>query len=401
VASLAAPERVAAICCASVGEEVVLLDTDHRPIGDAIAWFDPRGREESQAFAAGPGAALALSERFPPDPSFSLFKLLWLRAHRPADLALARTWTDLGDLVLHALGADVVMDWTHASRAGAFDLEARTWDGPTLEAAGLDLDFPPLVRSGSNVGTLAPSMALQTGLRPGVAIVSGGHDHLCAAYGAGLRSTGELFLSAGTSEAHLALLEAPITRPGGRYLLDQGCYVDEHTYYGHVAIPSGHLYRQWRGFLYPGVDDAVLDAEARAAADGDGITFELLDDLRHARLDGLPYTADRAAIMRAILEGLARRSGDIVAFIESCAGAPIVSVLAAGHATRQSFWRTLRQAAYGRPLITVDEAESAAFGAAVLAARAVSEDAAAHLVARRIEWIAEDAVQAGSSEPVR
>jgi xylulokinase len=391
-ASLAAPERVAAICCASVGEEVVLLDEERRPIGDAIAWFDPRGRDEAGAFLSGPGAGLDLSTRYPPDPSFSLFKLLWLQANRPADLARARAWTDLGDTILLELGGALVMDWTHASRAGAFDIETRAWDGETIRAAGLVLGFPPLVSSGSVIGTITSGMARRTGLPGSVAIVTGGHDHLCAAYGAGLRDTGELFLSAGTSEAHLALLGAPTPGASGRYRLEQGCYVDDRTWYGHVAIPSGHVFRQWRDFLYPGLDEATMDAEVAAAPpDADGITFDLLDDLRHARLDGLPYTADRAVILRAILEGLARRSADIVAFFEAGAGVPITSVLAAGHATRQPYWRGLRQAAYGRPLVTVDEPESAAFGAAVLGARAVAGAAAARLIARRIDWSAPSA----------
>ena len=41
--------------------------------------------------------------------------------HQPADLARASSWTDLGDFVLLGLGGDLVMDWSHASRAGAFD----------------------------------------------------------------------------------------------------------------------------------------------------------------------------------------------------------------------------------------------------------------------------------------
>jgi xylulokinase len=382
--SLAEPRRVEAVCCASVGEEVVLLDAESGAVGDAMAWYDPRGRAEAEAFASGPGAGLGLSTRFPPDPSFSLFKLLWLREHRPADLVRARSWTDLGDYVLLELGGDVVMDWSHASRAGAFDIEARSWDAATIGRADLGVAFPRLVGSGSIIGKLAPAIAQRTGLPAGLAVVSGGHDHLCAAYGAGLRAAGELFLSAGTSEAHLALLETPIPAVSGRYLLDQGCYVDERTYYGHVAIPSGHVFRQWRDFLYGGLDDAAMDAEvSAAAADHEGVTFELLDDLRHARLDRLPYTADRAAIMGAILEGLARRSADIVSFIEACAGTPITSILAAGHATRQRVWLDLRRAFYDRPMITIDEPETAAYGAAFLAARAVIGDAAKHLVARR------------------
>jgi xylulokinase len=374
-ARLPDPARVTALCCASVGEEVVLLDEGRRPLGDAIAWYDPRGTVEAEAFLGGPGADLRLSQDFPPDATFSLFKLLWTRDHQPSLLSRATTWTDLGDFVLLGLGAELAMDWTHASRAGAFDLQARSWDRETISQAGLDLAFPPLVPSGSVVGALSVEMAARTGLSTALRLVTGGHDHLCAAYGAGLRTSQELFLSAGTSEAHLAILPAPV--PGraadaAPYHVDQGCYVDAGSWYAHVNIHSGHVFRQWRTLLFEGVDDASLYAELEATRPGrDGPDFDLLDDLRHARLDQLAYTDGRAEIMRAVLEGLARRSADIVTHLERVVGRPFERVLAVGLPTRVPLWRSLRSAAYGRPLAVVDEPEMTALGAALLAARAV------------------------------
>ena len=375
-ASLHRPGEVAAVSCASVGEEVVLLDEGRRPIGDAIAWYDERGLTEAADFLAGPGADLPLTRDLPPDATFSLFKLLWMRAHQPADLARAVTWTDLGDFVLLGMGGDLAMDWTHASRAGAFDLRTRAWNPATLAAARLALDFPPLVASGSIVGALSGAVARRTGLPTRVAIVTGGHDHLCAAFGAGLRTSTELFLSAGTSEAHLALLEAPLPGAAGhtaRYHLDQGCFVDADRYYAHVNIHSGHVFRQWRSLLFADIDDAAMYAELAALPAGaGGVTFDLLDDLRHGRLDELPYTAGRGQIMLAVLDGLARRSADIVATLEGVVGRPFERILATGNPTQVPLWRALRAAAYGRPMAVVEDAEMAARGAAVLAARAIA-----------------------------
>lgn len=370
------PSDVGALCCASVGEEVVLLDGMGQPVGDAIAWYDPRGNAEAEAFLAGPGGALGLTQRTPPDATFSLFKLLWTRSHAPHELSRAQAWTDLGDFVLLGLGADLAMDWTHASRAGAFDLVTRSWDPETIETAGLGITFPPLVPSGTVIGSLSPAAVRRTGLPAGVRLVTGGHDHLCAAYGAGLRTRSDLFLSAGTSEAHLALLDEPVSGPAartGRYHLDQGCFVDRDSYYAHVNIHSGHVFRQWRNLLYAGDDEAALYEELeQLPASAARPTFDLLDDLRHARLDGIAYSAGRADILRAVLEGLARRSADIVSWLEDAVDVPFSRILAAGPATGVPLWRSLREAAYGRPLDIVAEPEPTAYGAAVLAAAALS-----------------------------
>jgi xylulokinase len=387
--------EVVALSCASVGEEVVLLDGARRPFADAIAWYDPRGITEAAAFLAGAGADLRLTRDMPPDATFSLFKLLWIRDRRPDDLAHAQAWTDLGDFVLLGLGGDLVMDWSHASRAGAFDPWARAWDQDTIAASGLTIDFPRLVPSGTVIGTLSADVARRAGLPRDLGLVSGGHDHLCAAYGSGLRTTSELFLSAGTSEAHLALLEGPIKGQAGdgrRYHLDQGCFVDAGSTYVHVNPHAGHVFRQWRSLLYEGVDDAAMYAELEAAVDDeDAPTFDLLDDLRHGRLDQLPYTAGRAAILRAVLVGLARRSADVVASLEAEVGHRFERILAVGVPTSVPLWRTLRLAAYGRPLVIVEEPEMTAVGAAVLAAGAVDSDAASHLAAARTVLLPTDA----------
>lgn len=385
-ASLHDPSAVRALCVASVGEEVVMLDDSDRAIGDAIAWYDPRGFDEAAAFLEGDGGRVALSRRWRPDPTFSVFKLLWTRGHLPHEYAAASAWTDLGDYVLSGLGGDVVMDWSHASRAGAFDLATRAWDAETIEVAGLGLAFPRLVPSMSVIGEVRGEIAASTGLPAGVALVTGGHDHLCAAYGAGVRSSAELFLSAGTSEAHLALLEAPLEGEAATRI-DQGCFVDARSYYAHINIHSGHFFQGWRRLLYGDTDDEAMYAEIETAPSGaGGATFELTDDLRRGRLDNVPYDAGREVLMRAVLEGLASRSAAIVNELEAASGSPYRLILAAGHPTRVPIWKQLRLAAYGRPMAAVDEPESAAFGAAVMAAQAVGIPGADALVARRVSW---------------
>ena len=100
----------------------------------------------------------------------------------------------------------------------------------------------------------------------------------------------------------------------------------------------------------------------------------------------MPYDADRQTLMRAVFEGLARRSAAIIDELEAASGSPYELILVAGHPTRIELWRSLRMAAYGRPMAAVDEPESAAFGAAVMAAQAVDAPGADELVARRIAW---------------
>lgn len=93
LAQIDAPSRIAGLAVASVGEALVALDRDGRPTCRTIAWYDER-----------PGAELAWLERsigrprlhalsgLAPDPTFSLCKLLWHKAHQADVFARTRQW---------------------------------------------------------------------------------------------------------------------------------------------------------------------------------------------------------------------------------------------------------------------------------------------------------------------
>ena len=114
--------QVGGIAVASVGEEIVPLDRHGSPVAMVPAWFDSRGSEEAKAF--GP---TRLHRRFPPDPTSSLFKLLWVASHCRSDFDAAVRYLDLSSFVLTRLGAAPVMDWSHASRTAIFDPVTVRW----------------------------------------------------------------------------------------------------------------------------------------------------------------------------------------------------------------------------------------------------------------------------------
>jgi sugar (pentulose or hexulose) kinase len=256
--------EVGGIAVASVGEEIVTIDADGEPTGRTIAWFDPRGHDEAEAFARE--SAPALHARSAPDSSFSLFKLLWLHGHRRDELARCVGLVDLSGYLLTRLGAQGAMDWSHASCTGLLDPEAGAWDAETSAAARIPAGWlPPLVPSGTEVGRLGTAAASRLGVAAGTPLVTGGHDHFCGAFASGVRQAGEFFVPAGTSEAQLVLTGGPVSGTVDGTPFDQGRFVDRTTSYVHVGRPLGRTYQRWRGLLFGGESDAVVDAEVGRA----------------------------------------------------------------------------------------------------------------------------------------
>jgi sugar (pentulose or hexulose) kinase len=391
----AEPASLGGIAVASVAEEIVVVDAKDNPTGETLAWYDPRGRDEAEAFYGE--SRTGLHERFRPDPWFSLFKLLWLRAHRPAELERCVRVLDLSAFMLVRLGGAAVMDWSHASRTGVFDPESASWDAQTIAAAGLPAAWlPPLVPSGTIAGQVSNATAARLRIGRGTPLVTGGHDHFCGAFASGVRAAGEMHLSAGTSEAQLVITDGPVDGVAGGYAFDQGRFVDGHHWYVHIGIPTGHAYRQWTGLLFGAEDEAVIDAEvAHASAAEIGVMFDPGMSGGSEMLAGLTPSADRATILRAVVEGSAVASSRVTRVLEATARAHGKRIVVAGHAGRNPLWRELRSGLTGRSLELVDEPETAALGAALMAQRAVTGAADVDAVTRTI-WRPTPAIRARS-----
>ena len=349
------PADLSGVAVGSVGEEVVPIGADGSVTAPVLAWFAGHGRSartEATAWAAG-------------DDTFSVYKLLWLAAHEPAGLAAARTFTSLADFVARCLLADpaapVFLNVSHASRTGLLDPRAGALRDDTLPRLGLTgLALPPLVGSATVVGR-----ATGAGVLPaGVPVVAGGHDHMCGAFGAGVRRTGDVYVSAGTSEAQLLLVDAlPSSVEAG---IDTGVFVAGGLRYLHRATPSGRYYQAWHRLLYDGVDDAVLWREVGSLA-GEVAPARIDADERTVSLPALPMEIARGQLMASLLKGLAVEADATTTRLGRLAGVAIADVTVAGVAAGAPAWRALRQAATARHLRFVTEPEATVLGVATLA----------------------------------
>lgn len=378
---------------ASMGEEVVLVDDRAAAVGDVLAWYNPLGRELAPAFLDRFGADLFPGVR--PDPTFSLFKLLWIAEHRPRDLAGAVRVTDVADYLLWRLGGGppetIVMDWSHASRTGLLDLGAHVWNTAAVDAAGLDVSLlPRLVSSGTPIGQLSAELAERLGADGPIALVSGGHDHFCAAYAVGVRRPGSVFISAGTSEAVLLLTAHLPQVPPGEHL-DAGCFVDEELWYLHQAIPSGHVFRQWRALLYADTADEELYGEVGALAGAETHARCVVDPAGPAAtFADVDLHATRGHLMRALLEALACDARTALERLERLGGREGGEVIVAGQPARRCEWLDLRARVLDRPLVVAQHGETSALGAALLAQRGVTGVADPDVVTSSV-WARPDA----------
>ncbi len=357
--------NIRAVSVCSMGEEVVLLDDAGRVTGEVLAWHASHGREAKSALPDLGDNLAGL------DDTFSVFKIAWLAQHRPAELRSSRTFTSVADFVARALLGDsdapVFLNVSLASRTGLLDIRKGTLDGELLERVGAEgLRLPSLVGSGTFVGR----STAEGRLPPGIIVVAGGHDHFCSAFGAGVRSPGDCYVSAGTSEAQFVLVEdvPELVSPD----VDVGIFVADGLRYIHSATPSGRYYQAWHDLLYHGLSDEAMWREVGAVA-GDVTPAVLNPERRSITLGPLPMDVGRGHVMASLQLGLAANADATTTKLEQLADTPIRRVTVAGVAATAPVWRHFRTEATLRKLEFVTEPEATVLGVARLARYAMTE----------------------------
>ena len=383
------PESIRAIAVASMGEAGFPLDVQGNVLYPAIAWHDPRTTEQAQWW----------SETFSRErlytitghvlqPMFGINKLLWLRKNRPEVFRNTRHWLSIEDFVLWKLSGCRVTDYSIASRTMMFDQETLTWSDTLFNHINVPRDiFPTPFPGGTAIGTLTKQLAEDIGLAPTTTIVTGGHDHLCAALAAGVVQPEQILDSTGTAGVVLALSK---TFQASSELLRGGfasyAYVLPQTYVtmGSIHFAGGAL--EWLiNLLYGNGVDALteeiytqaMQAGAQAPIGSNGITIlpYLLgtgtphgQDTATATLLGLTLAHGRSELIRALIEGLGFWLRDNLETFTRLGIAPShPDIIAVGGVTRATDLMQMKADITGCrirvPLIT----ETAATGAALLA----------------------------------
>lgn len=374
--------EVAGLAFSSAMHGLVGLDPEGHPLTPLITWADSRAADTARDLRAREGS-LALHRRTgtPIHPMSPLVKLAWLRRARPSLHAAVHTWGGVKELVLaRAVGARVT-DVSCASGTGLWSSgdghgagTSGHWDPEALDLAGITAE-----RLGDPVDTTAVVgglLASDWGVPVGTPVVAGAGDGPLGNLGVGAVRPGVAACSIGTSGALRLTVDRFSVDPRGRtfcYALVPGRWVIGG------AITNGGLVLDWaRQTLRPdaGVEELLaLAADVPAGCDGLLALPHLLGEraprwapYSAGALVGLHRAHTAGHVARALLEGVCLQLRLVLDSMRE-AGMVVDEVRATGGFAQSPFWRRLLTDALGLPVSFLAEAESTAFGAALLGMR--------------------------------
>jgi xylulokinase len=378
--------RVLALSCQ--GEAVIPVDSAGRALRHAILGMDTRTGEENRWLVERFGAATLFRRTGMPVHTINtLPKLLWLQRHEPQVWSQARQFLLYEDFFLRRLGGRAMISHCLASRTQMYDLAAGGWAGDILEGCGID---PARLASlapaeGGPVGALRRDLAAELGLGQEVLLAAGGHDQACAALGSGVIHEGLAMVSTGTAEVVELAMRSPVLCDP---LREGGISIYRHVVPGlYLAMTLNHS----GGLLLRWFRDTCCRGECRQARrTGDDVYSLILADappgptglmvLPHfagsgtPTLDvsskgailGLTFATDRAALAKAMLEGLTFELRINLDLLRQ-AGITLNKLHAVGGGARSPLWLQLKADICGVPLRVPRVTEAACLGAALLA----------------------------------
>ncbi len=382
----AAPAAFAALRAIGLSGQMhgaVLLDDADRVLRPAILWNDGRAGAECAELERRAPRLHAIAGNLAM-PGFTAPKLLWVAAHEPHIFAATRRVLLPKDWLRLRLGGEHVSEMSDAAGTLWLDVGARAWSPELLAATGLDARaMPRLVEGSQPSATLRPALAAAWGVRPGVVIAGGGGDNAAGAVGVGVVRPGDAFLSLGTSGVYF--VAGARFAPAPATAVHAFCHCLPETWHQMAVILSAASCLQWVTAVSGARDEAALLAEIEAAGDAAGpppLFLPYLSGERTPHNDphatgafvGLTHATTRAALGRAVLEGVAFALADGQDAL-TAAGATIGTVSVIGGGARSRFWGCILASTLGRALRYHAEAEiGPAFGAARLARLADGEE---------------------------
>ena len=207
-----AGKPVDAVAVASFGEAVVLLGADGSPVCDSIFYTDIRGNDCLEELNARMDpAALEYATGMPINGMYTLPKLLWLQKNRPEILQKVHKMLPYGSYIAYRLSGEYAADSSLASRTLLFNRHDLTWDRETLNRFQIPAAWlPEFVPAGKPIGRMPASAAAELGFAGSPVIVSGVHDQVAAALGAGAIRPGDVVDGIGSAECISAVLPPDI-----------------------------------------------------------------------------------------------------------------------------------------------------------------------------------------------
>jgi len=400
-------DSVKALAVSSQGEAFTAINADGKCLCNAMVSSDKRSLPLVKSWTDKFGdKKLYQITGHTAHSVFTLFKLLWLKENRSEVWKKAHKFLCFEDLLHFHLGLDPTIGWPLAGRTMLFDIRKHVWSDEILSMLEInEQQLAKPMQSGRIVGRIDQKIARDLGFSEDAVVVSGGHDQVCSALGAGVVNPGMAMYASGTVECISPCFEKPI--------LSESLFQNNLCTYDHAigGMYTSVAYSLTGGNILKWFRDEFGSEEINAAKNTGKDAYELLLENtwdKPSRLMVLPYftpsgtpyfdtetkgavfglriSTKRAEFIRSLLEGITfemRLNLDILEQV----GYEINELSVVGGGAKSVKWLQMKADITGKKVNIPQINEAGCLGAAMLACAAYSGDQVLKLVDK---WVKVD-----------
>ena len=366
---LESPPAAIGLSCAM--HSLIAVDEAGTPLANALLWSDRRSEKQAEKLkGTAEGRAFYKTCGTPIHPMSPLCKLRWLQEESPEIFQQASRFLSIKDYILQRLCGECRADISLASATGLMDIRELKWHPAALAYVGIRETQLPRLAGPTHTLTLT-----NEGLPPlyqGVPLALGGSDGCLANLGGLALRPDEVVLTVGTSGAIRAIRSEP-TIDEEKQIFNYR--LDEEWFVCGGAINNGGITYQWLSELL-GQDRLSEQAAATLPPGAGGLLFipyllgeraPIWDANASGAFIGLRRHHGPGHFHRAVLEGVA------FSLYHVFKGMPAATrqVIANGGFTHSRLWVQIITDVFGLPVVTDEQEEASARGAAYVAMKAV------------------------------
>ncbi|EOZ95337.1 carbohydrate kinase, FGGY [Indibacter alkaliphilus LW1] len=359
------PESILGIAVTSTSGTVIPLDSENRPIHNALMYSDKRASVISAKVISIASNALE-SEFIGFNESSGLAKIVWFGQAFPEKAKKVRKWVHAADYISGKLsGVWGLTDFTNALKSG-YDVQRGYW--PDFIEAGLGISkeiLPEVIPSGSVIGYVKSDVSSDTGLSSQTKVVVGMTDGCASQIASGALKPGDWNTTIGTTMVIKGVTEKRVTDSEGR--------VYSHRHPQGFWMPGGasNIGSDWvKVDFNEGLEKYEKESEKLIPTGllsyplmGKGERFPFLNK---EAVGFKPMNINKNSLFSANMEGVAYLEKYSFALMNKLSGEEIKAVFTAGGGSKNKVWVQIRSDVLNLPVIQM-KYTSGAFGAAVLA----------------------------------
>jgi len=385
--SLINPADIAGIGFSGQMHGLVMLDEHGEVIRNSIIWCDGRTVKECDEIMLEVGGSrlveLTANHAL---TSFTAGNILWVRNNEPENYKRCRHILLPKDFLRYKLTGNFGAEPSDASGMNLLDINGRTWSDEVLKKLDIDPELLPQIGESSDIaGYITSQAALLTGLKEGTPVVFGAGDNAAAAIGTGVVEKGKAFITLGTSGVIYAHTDNVAIDPQGR--VNTFCSAVPNSWVVFGCTLAAGMSLQWlrNNFFLPEMKTAeglgqdpynIMTAQAERVPIGAnrlifmpylmGERSPILDPNARGVFFGLSAIHNKYDMLRSVMEGVIYAQKQCLDVHRSM-GIEFNEIYATGGGGTSPLWRQMIADIFELPVVTIQNREGPALGAAVLA----------------------------------